>query len=662
MKLQFKQEKTLSSAVLLTLLGLFTSPLQAQATPASELLASSSSAKAQSSVESSESTVSNSPAASTLTAAVTGHQKSEGSFTEASLLQSSEAIPAQGFTNAQKPPSFFNTPSAPAPSSSSNLKETLANPSQPTPVIFNNQVEGDPMSQVNSVTQFRDVFPGDWAYQALSDLVTRYGCIAGYPDGTFRGNRALSRYEFAAGLNACLQQIERILAESTADLATREDLEVLQALMREFQGELEMLGGRIDALDARITFQEDNQFSTTTKLFGQAIIGIQGRDGGTFDFLGLRFQDRQESINVVANAQLSLFTQFSPRSLLLTSFQAGTGSTVDSFAGDRSLPSQYRNFVGLAYEGDTNANLFLSDLNYRHLFGNNLAVMVGPRGISPVNVFRGSNRVESAGSGPLSRFAQRNPISSIGGGQGGIGLDWQISPIASLQAVYSSSDPENSFPGTIFNGGLFGGDYAATTAGLQVVLSPTDDIDVALQYIHSYSPLGLLLTGLGDDQLITSNSGAFLRAPMQTNAFGFNTEWRVTPRFTLGGWVGYSTSSYLPGSGTVETLNWMAFLNFPDLGGQGNLGGLYFGQPPKITSSNVSQGGLGRNIPGFSQNVVNPPAGGQPATSYHLEAFYRLRLTDNISITPGVIFVFNPGHNSRNSTVTIGALRTTFSF
>ncbi|OUL17398.1 hypothetical protein BV378_38485, partial [Nostoc sp. RF31YmG] len=60
------------------------------------------------------------------------------------------------------------------------------------------------MSQVTSVSQFSDVQPTDWAFQALQSLVERYGCIAGYPNGTYRGNRALTRYEFAAGLNACL--------------------------------------------------------------------------------------------------------------------------------------------------------------------------------------------------------------------------------------------------------------------------------------------------------------------------------------------------------------------------------------------------------------------------------------------------------------------------
>ena len=65
----------------------------------------------------------------------------------------------------------------------------------------------DALAQVTSVSQLSDVQPTDWAFQALQSLVERYGCIAGYPDGTYRGNRALTRYEFAAGLNACLDRV-----------------------------------------------------------------------------------------------------------------------------------------------------------------------------------------------------------------------------------------------------------------------------------------------------------------------------------------------------------------------------------------------------------------------------------------------------------------------
>ena len=74
-------------------------------------------------------------------------------------------------------------------------------------------VSDDALSQINAVDQLRDVNPNDWAYEALKSLVERYGCIVGYPDSTFRGNRALSRWEFAAGLNACLNTMEKLLQE-----------------------------------------------------------------------------------------------------------------------------------------------------------------------------------------------------------------------------------------------------------------------------------------------------------------------------------------------------------------------------------------------------------------------------------------------------------------
>ncbi|MEQ8956903.1 MAG: iron uptake porin, partial [Coleofasciculus sp. C2-GNP5-27] len=134
--------------------------------------------------------------------------------------------------------------------------------------------EGDPMSQVNSVSQLRDVFPGDWAYEALRTLVERYGCIAGYPNGTFQGNRALSRYEFAAGLNACLQQIERIFAENPGDLGNQDDVNTLQRLVQDFETELVTLGARVDNLEDRTASLEANQFSTTTKLQGEVIIAV----------------------------------------------------------------------------------------------------------------------------------------------------------------------------------------------------------------------------------------------------------------------------------------------------------------------------------------------------------------------------------------------------
>jgi hypothetical protein len=89
-------------------------------------------------------------------------------------------------------------------------------------------------AQVTSVSQLTDVQPTDWAFTALQSLVERYGCIAGYPDRTYRGQRAMTRYEFAAGLNACLDKINEIIASGLADKVSKEDLAALQRLQEEF--------------------------------------------------------------------------------------------------------------------------------------------------------------------------------------------------------------------------------------------------------------------------------------------------------------------------------------------------------------------------------------------------------------------------------------------
>ena len=122
------------------------------------------------------------------------------------------------------------------------------------------------IEQVTSVSQLSDVKPTDWAFQALQSLVERYGCIAGYPDGTFRGNRAMTRYEFAAGLNACLDKVAELVTAGTSNLVKKDDLVQLQKLQEEFAAELATLRGRIDVLEARTANLEADQFSTTTKL------------------------------------------------------------------------------------------------------------------------------------------------------------------------------------------------------------------------------------------------------------------------------------------------------------------------------------------------------------------------------------------------------------
>lgn len=92
----------------------------------------------------------------------------------------------------------------------------------PTPPQTKEEV-AKAISQLRSIQELRDVDPTNWSYEALRNLVEQYGCIVGYPDRTYRGDRALTRYEFAAGLNACIQALERRILE-TPGVRTQADL------------------------------------------------------------------------------------------------------------------------------------------------------------------------------------------------------------------------------------------------------------------------------------------------------------------------------------------------------------------------------------------------------------------------------------------------------
>ncbi|MGB3533737.1 MAG: iron uptake porin [Microcoleaceae cyanobacterium] len=496
-------------------------------------------------------------------------------------------------------------------------------------------------AQVTSVSQLSDVQPTDWAFQALQSLVERYGCIAGYPDGTFKGNRSLTRFEFAAGLNRCLERVTELLRVSTDVLVSQEDLQTLERLQIDFATELTQLRGQILALEARTAELEANQFSTTTTLFGINTVTFQGRTNNQADIAprdGKRdTDDPGNSINAISFNYLQFDTWLNPSSLLRLGLLNITGSTAPRLTNDVRLGTDYF---------DTN-NFVVGELTYRFLLNNNFAGYIGTINVNAVTAFRGSNRFEGAATGPLSFFAQRNPILNIGFAQTGLGFDWQFAKRFSLQAVYSSGTRE-----------LFS-DKGHNTAAIQLAITPIDPIDLTIYYVYDYSPNGNLLSFVGDDQLTANNPITGELAALRTDAIGSTLTWQITPKVILGGWFGL-TSSWIPGESKrrVETTNYMAFINFPDLFGERNLGGIYVGQPPKIVHSNLPDG---NNIPD-SFNTGLGRSGSQPGTTTHVEAFYLWQVTNNISITPGVILIFQPGHTPDSETIGIGAIRTTFIF
>ncbi|MDR5695768.1 MAG: S-layer homology domain-containing protein, partial [Armatimonadota bacterium] len=116
---------------------------------------------------------------------------------------------------------------------------------------------------------FADVPTDHWAYDAIAELAAK-GLVEGYPDGTFKGDRALTRYEMAMIVARLLARIEAVAAQipgpppapevRRADLdavrrditALRSSIDTINRLVREFQTDLQALGVRIESIEEEL--------------------------------------------------------------------------------------------------------------------------------------------------------------------------------------------------------------------------------------------------------------------------------------------------------------------------------------------------------------------------------------------------------------------------
>ena len=523
------------------------------------------------------------------------------------------------------------------------------------------QPDNNSAGQVTSVSQLSDVRPTDWAFQALQSLVERYGCIAGYPDGTFRGNRALTRYEFAAGLNACLNRVNELIAAGTSDLVRREDLVTLRRLQEEFATELTALRGRVDNLEAQTAQLEANQFSTTTKLNGEVIGAVIGATGGAPN-------TRNPDAIFVDRVRLNLITSFTGKDTLITGLQAyNLGGGPNSIGGALGLAdplglsasnarvSFEPQFPGLdiktlgAAQGGNSVTLY--KLVYVFPAAKTLTLFAGPA-LESTDAGFGITPFYGEGQEAISRFAGLNPVARVSGGTSETGVAsaggfiWNIAKSVNLRAFYASVNanlPVNQgFPGTPLGAGLFGG---STVVEAQLDFKPSRNLDLALDYANSHHQINILATGLANADIGTLY-GLPATQQVHINSVGGTATYRLSPKIALSGY-GAAFFVYNDGGTTASTTltSWMAGVHFTDLLQKGNAAGILFGQP----LYRVDAGG-----------AASLPA--NRTTPYHLEAYYRFQVNDNISITPGAFVLFNPEGNSRNSTTAVAILRTTFSF
>jgi hypothetical protein len=496
------------------------------------------------------------------------------------------------------------------------------------------------LAQVTSVSQLSDVQPTDWAFQALQSLVERYGVIAGYPDGTFRGNRAMTRYEFAAGLNAAMDRINELITAGSADVVSKEDLETLNRLQSEFSSELATLRGRVDALEAQAAELEANQFSTTTVLGGEVIFGVASAFGGDppggcsllpdnippfsdrnnndeVDCIDRRDPDKN---TVLAHLiRLGLETSFTGKDRLRTYLVTGNFDG----GGFTSAESLNTYMARLSYQAGLENDVILDLLEYRFpAFNDRVVFSVIPFGFSLSNVLSANSAYFDTGRGSISRFGEASPIFKLGGVlDAGAGFDWLFAKNARLQVAYGTGGSNNP------DSGVFGADRSAL--GVQLLATPTNNLITGLTYVNAYTSDGTLGTFTGSVNAETNGlwsgssvppagfsdrpsgfepcCGVFLGdAAAKTNAIGATLQWRVAQNLTFGAWGGYMFTNFLeelpdgaefrdPLTGIGASAGKKPFANAATylfslglsdpFGREGDLFAFLFGMPPKLVDA-----------------------------------------------------------------------------
>lgn len=556
-------------------------------------------------------------------------------------------------------------------------------PEQIDPLSGQDTDTKEPLAQVTSVSQLSDVQPTDWAFSALQSLVERYGCIAGYPNGTYRGNRAMTRYEFAAGLNACLDRINELIAAGTSGLVRQQDVATLQRLQAEFSNELATVKGRVDLLEARTAQLQANQFSTTTKFNGLAFFNLTnasaprpirvettpnsvepangdlsgrapGRDPVTNRPLSQRVGNPHTTFSDYV--WLTFNTSFSGKDSLITQLRVGNGiSPTNQFASGGMFNTFGVPFTDQSSFAPNGQNIVVvSELFYSFPVNKDIQVAVGPR-LNWYRVFdqnrftfilTGASSFNSSGSTLLNNvdrgsgvFVLLKPSKQFQLNIGYIGENTDFLPSGIFQ---TSSDPRR---------GVFGGNYSATA---EAVFSPTKNFDLRFLYNRSRiqnifgvvgQPQGEPLYGEADDGF-----GGPLRSAT-ADAYEANFDWLITRGFGVFGRYTYGSTHLTPRSsarsrGDVNAQAVQGGLAFPDLGKEGALATLSYVIPFSILDgrrfliSNVGDGGIENDF----------------------EATYYFPVTDNIAVVPAFYLITRANNFRTNGPIYVGNVRLQFSF
>ncbi len=539
-------------------------------------------------------------------------------------------------------------------------------------------VSAPEMSQVTSVSQLTDVKPTDWAFQALQSLVERYGCIVGYPDKTYRGNRALTRYEFAAGLNACLDKIQELIAAATSDFVRKEDMEVVKRLQEEFAAELAALRGRVDALEVRTATLEKQQFSTTTKLTGNVWFNFTGAFAGGDSVTAERslrapnsaFAPPQRGANNIPTRVqrdnpeitfgyylfLNFNTSFTGKDLLLLQLVSGNGNS----PANQFVSAGYFNSWGTPFLDQTGvvipSSVAIREFSYQFPIGNSIRVAIGPR----LNYYRyfDTNRFTFFLNGATSYQSNGSTLLNAIDRGSGAAIIWTINPQFQLTVAYLAENTEFLNPDLGYNtssnplDGLF---RSSNTISAQLTFAPSSSFNLRLIYaLSNLKPYNGYIGGSVGEPLpygyADDGFGGHLR-DSSADAFVANFDWLITKNFGIFGRYSYGITDINPKNplregGQVRVQSFQAGLGFPDVGKKGALGVLSFLIPFDYLSG--------------TRFLLS--GAGDGGTQYEIEASYYYPISDNVALVPAFYAIIHPNNFASNPTVFVGNLRAQFSF
>ena len=496
---------------------------------------------------------------------------------------------------------------------------------QPSEISF-------PLERINSVNQLSDVLLTDWAYSALQGLAERYGCLLASPYATFGGNRVISRYEFAANLNECLQVIQGLIEEFDEGYISQEDLAKSQRLQEDFAIEIADIKSRLNALETRTDILAANQFSTTTLLKGSVVMalydafGSDGEEGAT-----VSADDRQ--IGFGHNLTLNFDTSFTGRDFLRTRLRAGDLPGVNTGTAMTLLNNG----------SPPNDIVRLAEVYYSFPLNNKMGVYLGAAGLDFDLMAPALNpKLVSGSTGSLALFPAYNPTIYIQVGGAGLGYSYIINDNFRLDIAYMGGAPGGG-TGRVNTpkegGGLFNG---TNSTYAQLTVSPTLDLDFSFAYVRAYYTADLVnvagFTGSNNAQK------PFGSVATSADHFGFQTSYRWAP-FTISGWVGYSNAEAKAGDregDKADIWHWAVTVAINDLLFENGMLGFSVGQQPKVTDIDNSDD--------------------DPDTSLQFQIFYNYRISNNIDITSGFFVETKPEHDDQNDPIWVFVTRSTLRF